>query len=415
MKSLRSFFPLTALLAVVQALSPYHHSHFHHTVDSVAASWYAGWHATDFPVSSVDWTLYTHVAYSFAETTDSVYNLSLAGSNPDVIPSFVAAAHKNGVKASLSIGGWSGSRYFSSNIGSAANRTAFIKTVTDLVTQYQFDGLDFDWEYPGVQGVGCNILSQNDTANFLAFLKELRKSPIGAKLFLSAAAPLSPWPDSTGNSTNLVPFSSLLDYVAIMNYDVWGSWSPGVGANAPLDDTCAPALYQFGSAVSAVKAWHDAGMPYNKIVLGVASYGHSFNVTNEAALAANGTISPYPIFKAEQPLGDAWSDPASTDVCGVPTSPGGTFNFWGMIADGFLKEDGTAANGIYYRYDNCSQTPYVYNKTSQVMISYDDARSFQAKGDFIKTQGLRGFAMWETGGDHNDILLKAIRSGSGLC
>ncbi|KIK80303.1 glycoside hydrolase family 18 protein [Paxillus rubicundulus Ve08.2h10] len=36
---------------------------------------------------------------------------------------------------------------------------------------------------------------------------------------------------------------------------------------------------QVGSAVTAVKAWTAAGMPLNKIVLGVAAYGHSFCVS----------------------------------------------------------------------------------------------------------------------------------------
>jgi chitinase len=43
------------------------------------------------------------------------------------------------------------------------------------------------------------------------------------------------------------------------------------------------------------------------------------------------------------------------------------------------------------------------------MISYDDAQSFAAKGNFIKNKGLRGFAMWETGGDQNNILINSIR------
>jgi chitinase len=44
-----------------------------------------------------------------------------------------------------------------------------------------------------------------------------------------------------------------------MNYDVWGSWSPDVGPNAPLDDSCAPV--QAGSATSALKAWTNAKFP----------------------------------------------------------------------------------------------------------------------------------------------------------
>lgn len=43
------------------------------------------------------------------------------------------------------------------------------------------------------------------------------------------------------------------------------------------------------------------------------------------------------------------------------------------------------------------------------MISYDNAQSFAAKGQFITDMGLAGFAMWEAGGDYNSILLDAIR------
>jgi hypothetical protein len=32
----------------------------------VSAAWYAGWHATDFPLEKVSWNKYTHLTYSFA-------------------------------------------------------------------------------------------------------------------------------------------------------------------------------------------------------------------------------------------------------------------------------------------------------------------------------------------------------------
>lgn len=143
-----------------------------------------------------------------------------------------------------------------------------------------------------------------------------------------------------------------------MNYDIWGSWSSGVGPNAPLNDTCAGPNEQQGSAVSAVKAWSDAGMPTNQIVLGVAAYGHSFHVDKADALAGN-TLNAYPKFDAAlQPAGDKWDGPAgSDDGCGVlTTTPGGTMDFWGLIDAKFLNANGTAAPGINYRFDDCSQT-----------------------------------------------------------
>ena len=50
-----------------------------------------------------------------------------------------------GVKALLTIGGWTGSQYFSSAVATEANRTAFVKTMTDLVSKYDLDGLDFEY------------------------------------------------------------------------------------------------------------------------------------------------------------------------------------------------------------------------------------------------------------------------------
>jgi len=209
-------------------------------------------------------------------------------------------------------------------------------------------------------------------------------------------------------------FAQVLDYIDVMNYDLWGSWSSTVGPNAPLDSSCATT--QQGSAMSAVKAWTGAGFPASKIILGVPSYGRSFHVSPSNATDASGNIKLYaPFDKSQQPAGDLWDSTASgVDVCGNPNTVGGVFDFWGLINGGFLTKNGTAANGIYYTFDNCSETPFVYNATSQVMVSYDDARSFGAKGNYINNAHLAGFAMWEAGGDSNNILLDAISLGSGI-
>jgi chitinase len=42
------------------------------------------------------------------------------------------------------------------------------------------------------------------------------------------------------------------------------------------------------------------------------------------------------------------------------------------------------------------------------MISYDNAKSFEAKGTFIANTGLLGYAMWQAGGDYHNILVDAI-------
>jgi chitinase len=56
----------------------------------------------------------------------------------------------------------------------------------------------------------------------------------------------------------------------------------------------------------------------------------------------------------------------------------------------------------------------VYDADNEDMISYDNAKSMAAKGAFIKKTGLKGFAVWEAGGDSNNILINAIRSSAGF-
>ncbi|KAK7046890.1 glycoside hydrolase family 18 protein [Favolaschia claudopus] len=395
------------------------------STDVIASAWYPGWLAADFPPSSISWSKYNAMTFSFATTTPDVSTIALDDISEQTLPQFVSAAQENGVSALLSIGGWTGSMYYSTAVATAENRSAFVNAVLDLVTKYNLDGIDFDWEYPGKTGLSCNVVNPDDSANFLLFLQELRNQPAGKNLILTAAVGIEPFVGSSGQPMNDVSqFAAVLDRIAIMNYDVWGSWSPTVGPNAPLDDSCAPSSEQAGSAVSAVAAWTAANFPANQenfefqITLGLAAYGHSFRVTPTAALQRGNltAIALYPNFDASaQPVGSA-DTPGDTslDPCGDSNGVSGIFTFAGLISSGFLNSNGSAATGIDYVFDSCSQTPFVYNQTSQVMVSYDDATSFAAKGKFINAEGLLGFAVWDVTGDQNDILLDSLHEAMGI-
>ena len=103
-----------------------------------------------------------------------------------------------------------------------------------------------------------------------------------------------------------------------MNYDIWGPWSATVGPNAPLADSCAPAEAQVGSAESAVQTWTAAGFPVEQIVLGVASYGHSFRVRQSDAFenGSTDTLAPYPPFdSSDRPSGDRLGSSLNWPTC----------------------------------------------------------------------------------------------------
>ena len=184
------------------------------------------------------------------------------------------------------------------------------------------------FEYPNHQGLGCNTINVNDTTNYIAFMKELRAHPVGQKLVLTSAVSLAPFDDASGSpSTSLPGFAESHDYITIMNYDVWGPWSSSVGTNGPLNDTCSPPPQQQGSAVWSVAKWTQAGIPLNKILLGLPTYGRGYTVKKSDAFVNGSTteLAAYPPFdSSRRPNGDKWDDPAgAVDECGV-TNPAGS-------------------------------------------------------------------------------------------
>ena len=131
-------------------------------------------------------------------------------------------------------------------------------------------------------------------------------------------------------SEDVSEFAKYLNYIEVMNYDVWGPWTPTAGPNSPLNDSCAsdPSTQAIGSAVQGVTSWAAAGFPLDQIVLGVGSYGHSYNVTPDNAFThvmKNGTTTlgttlnnSFPVFDAVNiPVGDVWDQAPFIDQCGV--------------------------------------------------------------------------------------------------
>ncbi|KAI9066735.1 glycoside hydrolase family 18 protein [Trametes sanguinea] len=217
----------------------------------------------------------TSTAPSTSNTTAENPNPSPPPSSP--LPStparLVARAHQAGKNVKLSVGGWTGSRYFSSAAASPEGRTLLANNILAFYQQFNLDGIDIDWEYPAQDGNAGNLVRPDDSANFLAFLQVLRATlPPGAKI--TAATQTVPFAGPDGDPMGDVSeFAKVLDWVLLMNYDTWGS-SDAPGPNAPLSDACNNSTQGSASALAALRAWTAAGFPASQLVLGVPSYGY---------------------------------------------------------------------------------------------------------------------------------------------
>ncbi|KFY42907.1 hypothetical protein V494_02182 [Pseudogymnoascus sp. VKM F-4513 (FW-928)] len=103
---------------------------------------------------------------------------NMDGISPTMYQNAAAVKSKNpNLKVLIALGGWTFSDpgawqdVFPTMASTPENRATFIKNALGWLSEYGYDGIDFDWEYPGADDRGG---SDGDGANYTALLKELR-------------------------------------------------------------------------------------------------------------------------------------------------------------------------------------------------------------------------------------------------
>ncbi|KAG8687376.1 hypothetical protein FRC08_011997 [Ceratobasidium sp. 394] len=282
--------------------------------------------------------------------------------------------------------------------------------------KFNLDGIDIDWEYPGTQGAGNNKVSPSDSTHFLTFLQLLRSQlPTPAKI--TAATQVTPFIGSNGEPMkDISAFAQVLDWILIMNYDVWGA-SSTPGPNAPLRDGCHNSTQPDASASASAAAWTKAGLPANKITLGLPSYGYvQSSGASRLVQRSEGRLEEDEDYEVET----ADSGTGSVRVKGEGEGDdGGQVQFKQLLSEGAIKltDDGdyVGAGGFSRMWDICSSTPYLVSKAAHQVVTYDDPQSLGMKAAFAKGAGLRGVNMFDVHGDTEDwTLTDAIRAGLGL-
>src|SRR5579859_3608581 len=233
--------------------------------------YYSYHHVRTMPPDSLPWHQLTHVVFAFG-SLDSTYNIGIPAKGQSAISTLFAAAKANGVKTVLSIGGWRGSTYFSEMVASNSSRSTFITSVRNIIQQYNIDGIDIDWEYPGRPGdTGTPYNETTDVPNLLLLIRQMRQT-LGWRVELSAALSSSkPW------SSDVSEFAELLDYGSIMSYNFAGRGQTKSGAMAPLEGAA--------SVSSCAMNWNNAGWPWHKLTLGIPGYGRSWTLVDVLPLS----------------------------------------------------------------------------------------------------------------------------------
>ncbi|KAM6505329.1 Chitinase 4 [Fusarium solani] len=330
------------------------------------------YHPQDLPVSrlthilyafmnvQVDGTVYTEDTYadlekhyagdSWAEGNDNAYGC--------IKQLYLLKKANRKLKVMLSIGGWTWSTNFAAVAGSTTTRATFAKSAVTLMKDWGFDGVDIDWEYPA---------NEDDATNMVLLLKAVRDEldsyaaefASGHRFQLSIAAPAG---FEHYSKLHLADLAQILDYINLMAYDYAGSWSTHTGHNANLyanDEE--PDATPFNTD-GAVRAYLDAGVPAEKLVLGMPIYGRSFQ----------GTAG----------LGEPFVD------VGFGSWENGVWDYSALPKDGAVPG-----------FDPAAHAHYSYDATTRELISFDPPEAVQQKVAYLKQLGLGGAMFWEASAD----------------
>jgi chitinase len=254
------------------------------------------------------------------------------------------------------------------------SRGIFEDSVMQFLTRYDLDGLDIDWEYPGMPGAGHPFRAE-DKRNFTALLKELRErfdaaGRRGRRLYLTVAMGSS---DEVIANTEMQKVQKYVDTVNLMTYDYYEPGSESItGNHAPL--YVDPADPKGVSSADTVKAFEKAGVPAGKMLLGVPFYGHEWGEVKD---------QNHGLFQVGKPIPKAY---APFNV--IETT---------MIGHGFTRY-----------WDDAAKVPFLYNPETRVFVSYEDPESLKLKCQYVRAQGLGGIMFWEYFGDSNGKLLETI-------
>ncbi len=219
--------------------------------------------ASPVSVDSIPFQYLTHINYAFGIPTKQADGSLLPIPHPDFLKKVVKAAHKEGVKVFISIGGWNigdgggVDKRFEELANEESSRTVFCHAVMNVVRKFRLDGVDIDWEYPDP--------IEPSSSNYVLLMSALKDSLRPQDKKLTAAIVSRHNVHGYGIKKQIF---KIADWLNIMAYD--DDYNSFGGENVPHSP--------FWLSIKSFDYWENRGLPKQKAIMGVPFYGKGNHV-----------------------------------------------------------------------------------------------------------------------------------------
>jgi chitinase len=227
----------------------------------------------------------------------------------------------------------------------------------EIVDQFDYDGIDLDWEYPDTKDevVGFERL----TRRFRKALDALGQKK-GRSMVVTMAASANP---GTLKWLDRAFLLESMDWINVMTYDFTGDWTNYAGHHSPLFASSKQPGNPRSTELTMKYLLEERRLPANRLAVGIPLYGRGFNVAE-----------PY----------------ASTKGTPRTRPPGGDY------ARIHRLEAGTDWTR---KWDDQTKNPWLISKKGTAVIGYDDPESVAIKSEWAMKRGFRGVFFWQVHGD----------------
>ena len=302
------------------------------------------WHKPAYTVDKVPYSKLTHVLWSFITPNTDGSLRGDAAEDPSALDEMVTLAHAAGTKVIVSLGGGGQSENFVPVASNDALRQKFVANLVKYVADHNLDGLDMDWEWE------YNPVPEADTIAYNKLLTELREA-LPKDKSLSAALPCSPYYGKYFSPEVLV---KNLDWLGFMTYDMTGDWDDKAMFDSPLYPHDG---YTTWSWQETFEYWSKRGVPAEKMVFGIPSFGFEFKgATGPGTDFTKGTAKQVPYKDIVK--NTAWE----------------------------------------YHFDSVAVEPY--GITENRYVTFEDPHSSAVKSRWVKENGYAGIMVWEVSHDY---------------